>query len=110
MRLVRQRLALLRRNTRETEYAMNNNKKKKSCHLEIHFAKEKKKRKAHHPEQHRGWAEATQTHAPEHADLRNDVVPVSGRLQFIRQQMMQLLAHLNNTSCHRANVSTPFLK
>jgi hypothetical protein len=48
--------------------------------------------------------------SPEHPNLINDVVPVPGRLQFKGQQSVQFLSHINDTSCHRPNISFPFLE
>lgn len=49
-------------------------------------------------------------HSPEHANLVDDVVPVSRRAQFLREQSIKLLAHRNNSVRHRRNVSFPFFK
>jgi len=46
-------------------------------------------------------------HAPEHANLFDDVVPVTGCLEFFRQQPVQLLPHRNDSACHGRYVSFP---
>lgn len=46
-------------------------------------------------------------HAPEHADLSDDVVPVARRLEFFSQQPVQLLPHRNDSACHHRYVSFP---
>jgi hypothetical protein len=51
-----------------------------------------------------------QIHSPKHADLVNDVVPVSRRVQFLREQSIKLLTHRNNPICHCGNVSFPLFK
>lgn len=38
------------------------------------------------------------------------MVPVSGRLQLMRQQAMELISHADNPLCHRLNVPFPLLE
>lgn len=47
---------------------------------------------------------------PEHSNLVHDVIPVPGRLQLLRQQAVQLLPHVDDTSRHRPDITLPLLK
>ena len=49
-------------------------------------------------------------HVPEHPDLVHNVVPVPGRLELLRQQPVQLLAHLDDAPRHRLDISLPLLE
>ena len=48
-----------------------------------------------------------QRNSPEHANLVDDMVPVARRLQLLRQQPVQLMAHVNNPPRHRLNILLP---
>lgn len=49
-------------------------------------------------------------HLPEHADLVDNVVPVTRRMQLLRQQLVKLLPHRNDTIGHRGDVPLPLLE
>lgn len=49
-------------------------------------------------------------HLPEHADLVDNVVPIAGRLHFLRQQSVKLLAHCNNPVGHCGDIPFPLFK
>src|SRR5438105_2045929 len=48
--------------------------------------------------------------SPKHSNLLNNVVPVSRRAQFLRQQSMQFFPHFNDSSRHGLDIRLPFLK
>lgn len=47
---------------------------------------------------------------PEHADLVDNVVPVPGCLQLLRQQRVQRLSHVNDAVRHRPHVPFPLIE
>jgi hypothetical protein len=47
---------------------------------------------------------------PEHANLAQDMVPISGSVELVSQDVMQLLTHFNNTVCHCFDILIPLLE
>jgi hypothetical protein len=64
----------------------------------------------HHCDQNGFFLLAHRAHSPKHADLIDDVIPVSGRVQFLCEQSIKLFTHRNNPICHGGNVSFPLFK
>lgn len=52
----------------------------------------------------------TLNYVREHANLVNDVVPLPRRLEFIRQDLVELLAHVDNAMRHRLDIALPLLE
>lgn len=48
--------------------------------------------------------------SPEHANLIDDVVPVTRCLELLCQQPVQFLAHINDASGHCAHIPFPLLE
>ena len=48
--------------------------------------------------------------SPEHANLIDDVLPVTRRLQLLCQQPVQLLSHINDPPGHCAHIPFPLLE
>lgn len=48
--------------------------------------------------------------SPKHPNLFHNMLPISRRLEFLRQQLVQPSPHGNNAVCHRFDISIPFLK
>lgn len=59
------------------------------------------------PDAIRGAGLFPRTHAPEHANLVDDVIPAPGCLEFFRQQSVQLLPHRDDPVCHHRYVCFP---
>ena len=83
------------------------------------------KRPGHRPCRHLGRVHArTQIHAwthariyhtkdrysPEHPDLVHNMVPIPGRLQLVRQQLVELLSHADNPLGHCLDVLLPLFE
>lgn len=49
-------------------------------------------------------------HAPEHANLIHNMIPISRRLEFLGQQPMEFLSHRDNPSSHRLDILLPLPK
>ncbi len=47
---------------------------------------------------------------PEHSNLVDNVIPVSRRVQLLRQQSVQLMTHCNNALGHGPDIPPPFLE
>lgn len=50
------------------------------------------------------------SNVPEHSNLRNDMIPVSRSLEFIGEDVVQLLAHVDDSESHGFDVLLPLLE
>lgn len=89
MRLLHQRLALLRADSRETDDGAPMRSAWRAS-----FS-------------HASPGLSSFHHLPEHANLVDDMVPVARRLQLFCQQLVQLLSHINDSVRHRGDILLP---
>lgn len=47
---------------------------------------------------------------PEHANLIDNVIPITRRLELVRQEPVQLLTHLNDSPSHSLDVAFPLIE
>ena len=45
--------------------------------------------------------------SPKHSNLVDDVVPIARRLEFLRQNLVKLIPHIDNTVGHRLDIPLP---
>lgn len=73
------------------------------------FAQAIRTRKGSHREKQTRKPQKTEG-SPEHSNLVYDVVPISGRLELLREQLVKLLPHVDNTTRHRLDILFPVRK